>query len=87
MIDSSKSKSVKALRKLTSPETKSKHPIAELANHRTYLEPRRSMKQLRHVTRLAESTKKTGRHYMVNKTTFGTPFDKSTMLSYLSTPN
>ena len=58
-----------------------------MTNHRTYLEPRRSAKQLRHGTRAGESVKKAGRPYALNKTTFGTPFEKSVMLSYLSTPN
>ena len=50
-------------------------------------EPRKSSKQLgKHLTR-DHSKKNHSKNYVFNKTTFGTPYEKSAMLSYISTPN
>jgi hypothetical protein len=53
--------------------------------------PKRSKKSVQKASsKLSESSKKILIHnksYLFNKTTFGTPYEKSAMLSYLSTPN
>lgn len=76
------------LRKLTSPEHKPTDHFADISNVRLFQEPRRSSKQLpKHITR--EHSKKTHntKNYLFNKTALGTPYDKSAILSYISTPN
>lgn len=86
-MESSKSKSSKVLRKLTSPESRAPELFAELTNYKSYLEPRRSSKLK---TRQGDSGKKlaqTNKSYLFNRTALGTPYDKSAMLSYISTPN
>lgn len=85
-MDSMKSKSAKALRKLTTQDHKQTEMFADLSNVRI-AEPRRSSKQLgKHLSR--DHSKKThAKNYAFNKTAFGTPYEKSAMLSYISTPN
>jgi hypothetical protein len=81
-----KSKSAKALRKLTSQDSKPHDIFQDVSNIRI-AEPRRSNKQLgKHISR-EHSKKNIQKNYAINKTTFGTPYDKSVMLSYVSTPN
>lgn len=36
---------------------------------------------------LNQKSSPSARKYALNKTTYGTPYEKSTMLSYISTPN
>jgi hypothetical protein len=85
-MESAKSKSAKALRKITSQEHKQADLFADLSNLRMG-EARRSTKQLpKHLTR-DHSKKGHSKNYLFNKTTFGTPYEKSAMLSYISTPN
>lgn len=85
-MDSMKSKSAKALRKITSQDHKHADIFTDLSNIRM-VEPRRSSKQLaKHLTR-DHSKKAHNKNYVINKTTFGTPYEKSAMLSYISTPN
>ncbi len=87
-MESSKSKSAKMLRKLTSPEQKPTEQLVDISNVRPFIEPRRSVKQLpKHLTR--DHSKKTHnpKNYLFNKTALGTPYEKSAMLSYISTPN
>ena len=85
-MDSSKSKSAKMLRKLTGQEPKHVDIFTDLSNVRLG-EGRRSSKQLpKHLTR-DHSKKVHPKNYKFNKTAFGTPYEKSAMLSYISTPN
>lgn len=90
-MDSSKSKSAKVLRKLTSPESRPGDLLYDLSNFRSYLEPRKEGKGLtKTAARPLEYAKKTapsGKGYLVNKTALGTPYEKSAMFSYISTPN
>lgn len=90
-MDSSKSKSAKVLRKLTSPESRPQDLLYDLSNFRSYLEPRKEGKGLtKTAARPLEYAKKTapsGKGYLVNKTAIGTPYEKSVMFSYISTPN
>ncbi len=91
-MDSSKSKSAKVLRKLTSPESRPQELLYDLSNFRSYLEPRKEAKGLtKTAARPLDYTKKTtpagGKGYLVNKTALGTPYEKSAMFSYISTPN
>ena len=61
--------------------------LADLSNLRVG-EPRRSSKQVpKGISR--ENSKKTNinKSYLFNKTALGTPYEKSAMLSYISTPN
>ena len=87
-MESAKSKSAKMLRKLTSPEHKHTDFLVDVSNVRTLVEPRRSSKQLakHHVSR-DHSKKHHPKNYLINKTALGTPYEKSAMLSYVSTPN
>lgn len=87
-MESAKSKSAKMLRKLTSPEHRLGDRFADISNLRGPAEGRRSSKQLpKQLTR--ESSKKghQPKSYLFNKTALGTPYEKSAMLSYISTPN
>lgn len=90
-MDSSKSKSAKVLRKLTSPESRPQDLLYDLSNFRSYLEPRKEGKGLtKTAARPLDYAKKTapsGKGYLVNKTALGTPYEKSVMFSYISTPN
>lgn len=77
-MDSSKSKSAKVLRKLTSPESRPQDLLYDLSNFRSYLEPRKEGKALAKTgTRPLDYAKKTaagGKGYLVNKTALGTPY-------------
>lgn len=85
-MDSTKSKSAKMLRKLTTQEHKHADLLYDISNLRV-AEPRRSTKLVpKHLTR-DHSKKGHSKNYLFNKTTFGTPHEKSAMLSYISTPN
>lgn len=76
-MDSSKSKSAKVLRKLTTPETKPQEPFCDLSNYKTYLEPHRSTKGLvKTGFRPTDSAKKqsANKSYLINKTALGSPY-------------
>lgn len=87
-MESAKSKSAKMLRKLTSPEHKQGEQLSDVSNLRALMEPRRSSKQLQkhHISR-EHSKKPQIKSYLFNKTALGTPYEKSAMLSHISTPN
>lgn len=84
-MECSKSKSAKVLRKLTSPESRTQDWLTDLSNLKSH-EPRRETKPLAKTGVRADSKKNVPRTYLVNRTALGTPHEKSTMLSYLSTP-
>lgn len=90
-MDSSKSKSAKVLRKLTSPETRAHDQLYDLSNFKSYLEPKKEGKGLTKTgSRALDFNKKinsNSKGYLVNKTAIGTPYEKSVMFSYISTPN
>lgn len=87
-MESAKSKSAKMLRKLTSPENKPSEIFTEVSNVRSPGEARRSAKQLpKYLSRDHSKKGHATKNYLFNKTTFGTPYEKSAMLSYVSTPN
>jgi hypothetical protein len=74
-MEAAKSKSVKVLRKLTSPESKTLDLLGDLSNYRSYLEPRRSSKQIPKAMVRDSSKKFQGnKSYLFNKTALGTPY-------------
>lgn len=81
-MESSKSKSAKVLRKLTSPESRPQDLLYDLSNFRACLDPRKEPKPL-----AKTGAQRKSKAYLVNKTALGTPHEKSAMFSYISTPN
>jgi len=74
-MEAAKSKSAKVLRKLTSPETKTPDLLTDLSNYRSYLEPRRSSKQVpKTMTRDSSKKLQGNKTYLFNKTALGTPY-------------
>lgn len=74
-MEAAKSKSAKVLRKLTSPETKTTDLLADLSNYRSYLEPRRSSKQItKTIARDSNKKAQGNKTYLFNKTAMGTPY-------------
>lgn len=74
-MDTAKSKSAKVLRKLTSPETKTPDLFGDLSNYRSYLEPRRSSKQIpKSMARDSSKKAQVNKTYLFNKTAMGTPY-------------
>lgn len=71
-MESSKSKSAKVLRKLTSPETRGQEWLCDLSNLKP-TEARRDPKALVK-TALKPDSKKNTRGYLVNRTALGTPY-------------
>ena len=85
-MESGKSKSVKMLRKLTSQDHKTTEMFVDVSNVRLG-EARKTTKQVpKHLSR-DHSKKNHSKNYLFNKTALGTPYEKSAMLSYISTPN
>lgn len=57
-----------------------------------YYSPKKTLKKstLKNTSKINSSSKRiffNDKTFLLNKTTVGTPFDKSAMLSYISTPN
>ena len=85
-MDISKSRSAKVLKKLINQEARPFEGFTDVSNLK-FGDSRPSSKQVVRHLKKDQSKKKLAKNFIINKTTIGTPIEKSAMLSYVSTPN